>query len=744
MTDTLNPKQKEALLEIDRPVLILAGAGSGKTRVITHKIAYLIKEKGYAPWNILAVTFTNKAAREMRERVFSFLGTEHHSGHPYSPQNLWVTTFHSACGRILRREISKIGFKTNFTIYDSDDSKKLVKEIIKINKLPAPSENVYHITSYISRAKNLFESPDQIIQGGIDEDNQFIQQVGQIYKLYEKKLFENNALDFDDLILKTIVLFEKEKETLAYYRDLFRYIMVDEFQDTNHSQYRLIKLLAEGRAQISVVGDDDQSIYSWRGADISNIIDFGNDFKDCHVVKLEQNYRSTNHILNAAHSVVQRNEKRLKKELWSNKGEGEKLKYFGAKDDRSEVERVTAEVINIYETENGFKGIALFYRMNYQSRILEEYLRRESIPYRIFGGIKFYERMEVKDILAYLILMINESDTLAFKRVINVPKRGIGATTLQKIDTIALELGLPFQEAAIYCIDNKMIRNPARDKLMTFFDWLNNFKKDKDKMSVSVLFERLIEEIDYLEYLKQNHDNYDDRLENVKELGRGIIQYEKEQIQPTLDHYLMEIALRSDIDGLNESDDYVSLMTVHNSKGLEFKNVFIVGLGEGIFPHYRSLDTHDGIEEERRLFYVGVTRAKDFCHLSSSGRQMNFGQLKYYKMSRFISEVHPDFIIKEEEIESIDIEEEAEELYESFYSKQKELQKPAKAKTDGKKKVITKANQIALGETLYHKDFGDGQVLKVNSKGEMSTVLLQFPDGNRLLILKYAQLTKPS
>ncbi|HEO64905.1 MAG TPA: hypothetical protein ENI73_03445, partial [Spirochaetes bacterium] len=300
------------------------------------------------------------------------------------------------------------------------------------------------------------------------------------------------------------------------------------------------------------------------------------------------------------------------------------------------------------------------------------------------------------------------------------------------------------QEAAIYCIDNKMIRNPARDKLIAFFDWLNNFKKDKGEMSVSVLFEKLIEEIDYLNYLKQNHDNYDDRLENVKELGRGIVQYEKEQIQPTLDHYLMEIALRSDIDGLNESDDYVSLMTVHNSKGLEFKNVFIVGLGEGIFPHYRSLDSHDGIEEERRLFYVAVTRAKDFCHLSSSGRQMNFGQLKYYKMSRFISEIHPDFITKEEEIESIDIEEEAEELYESFYNKQKELQKPSKAKTDGKKKVITKANQIAVGETLYHKDFGDGEVLKVNSKGEMSTVLLQFPDGNRLLILKYAQLSKPS
>ncbi|GMT49739.1 MAG: hypothetical protein IEMM0008_1278 [bacterium] len=406
------------------------------------------------------------------------------------------------------------------------------------------------------------------------------------------------------------------------------------------------------------------------------------------------------------------------------------------------MERVISEVINIYETENDFKGIALFYRMNYQSRILEEYLRRESIPYKIFGGIKFYERMEVKDILAYLIIMINESDALAFKRVINVPKRGIGATTLLKIDTIALELGLPFQEAAIYCIDNKMIRNPARDKLIVFFNWLDNFKKDYTKMSVSVLFEKLIEEIDYLDYLKQNHDNYDDRLENVKELGRGIIQYEKEQIEPTLDHYLMEIALRNDIDDLNESDDYVSLMTVHNSKGLEFKNVFIVGLGEGIFPHYRSLDSPDGVEEERRLFYVAVTRAKDFCHLSSSGRQMNFGQLKYYKMSRFISEVHPDFIIKEEEIESIDIEEEAEELYESFYDKQKELQKPSKAKTDGKKKVITKANQIAPGETLYHKDFGDGEVLKVNNKGEMSTVLLQFPDGNRLLILKFAQLTR--
>ncbi len=739
--NVLNDPQKSALLEINRPVLILAGAGSGKTRVITHKIAYLIKEHGYAPWNILAVTFTNKAAKEMRERVYKLLHMSEDGVHPYSNHSLWITTFHSSCGRILRREIDKIGYKTNFTIYDTDDTKSLIKDVIKANKLPSPSENLYNIISYISRCKNQFETPEHVIQLGMDDGDHFVQQVGKIYELYEKKLFENNALDFDDLLIKTINLFETDSDTLKHYRDLFQYIMVDEFQDTNPCQYKLIKLLAEGRDCISVVGDDDQSIYSWRGADISNIINFGNDFKNCLVVKLEQNYRSTNHILNAAHSVVRRNERRLDKKIWSDKGEGLKLKYFDCDDDRSESEWVVKELLNLHDSEVPLNHIAILYRMNYQSRILEDALNREGIPCIIIGGIKFYERMEIKDMLAYLTVMVNENDSIALKRIINIPKRGIGETTLGKIDIISAELGLSFEKAIDYCVENKMLRNPAKDKLLLFFDWLREIKKKKSDMSISQFFEYIIDEIHYSEHLKENYDNYDDRLENIRELGRAIVQYESEQMEPTLEHFLMEISLRSDIDQFHEEDGAVLLMTAHNSKGLEFENVFIIGMNEGVFPHYRSIDNYEDMEEERRLFYVGITRAKMRCYLSSSNRQMSFGQIKFYKPSRFISEIHPSYIEKVITDEHDDIMQTEQEIFNHYYKKQGENRKILDKLANSSNR-IKKSEDIQVGDILLHKEFGEGEVIKINEKGDMTTVLLSFPDGNRLLILKYAQLYK--
>ena len=740
MLNQLNPQQKSALLEIDNPVLILAGAGSGKTKVITHKIAHLIKEYGYAPWNILAVTFTNKAAKEMKNRVFNILGSKEADNYnPYSPKSLWVTTFHSACSRILRCDIEKIGYKSNFSIYDSDDSNKLVKEVIKQNNLISPTENVSSICSTISRSKNQFQKPDKLIQQGIEESNDFINKVGIIYKYYEKKLFENNALDFDDLILKVIMLFEQEKETLEYYKTLFRYVMVDEFQDTNYVQYRLIKLLSKGSSKISVVGDDDQSIYSWRGADISNIINFEKDYKDCKVIKLEQNYRSTNIILNAAQSVVRRNERRLDKNLWSNNGLGEKLKFYAAQDNRNEAKWVIAEILNLYESNKKFNDIGLLYRMNYQSRIFEEFLRRDNIPYKIFGGTKFYERMEIKDLLAYLTILVNENDALAVKRIINVPKRGIGGTTLKKIDTISLELNITLIKAIQYCIDNNIISGSIKNKLVLFLDLLNYLKNIKGEKGISELFGIILDQTSYLEYLKQNHENAEDRIENIKEFGRAILQYETEQIEPTLDHFLMELSLRSEIDALNESDNFVSLMTLHNSKGLEFKNVFIVGMDDGIFPHYLSLDNFKEMEEERRLFYVGVTRAKESCFLSSSHKQVNFGQMKFYKPSRFISEINPDFIDKYEETNEFNGN--FKQINSDFYKNQKEI----KGKIDNnnpKTNFISCLSEIKVGEMLCHKTFGKGKILKLNEKGEMSTILIQFTDGNRLLILKYAQLTK--
>ncbi|MDH5680686.1 MAG: UvrD-helicase domain-containing protein [Spirochaetota bacterium] len=742
--DTLNQDQETALREINQPVLILAGAGSGKTRVITHKIAYLIRDQGFSPWSILAVTFTNKAAKEMRSRVDELLdlglGEKYN---PYASNALWITTFHSACARILRREISKLGYKTNFSIYDSDDSAKIIKEVIKTNKLSAPGENAFQILSVISRYKNEFQTPKEVLNLGRGEGDEFMILTGKIYEYYEKKLFENNALDFDDLIIKTIQLFEKDAETLKYYRELFRYVMVDEFQDTNHSQYKLVQLLSAGKTSISVVGDDDQSIYSWRGADVSNIINFGNDFKDCKVIKLEQNYRSTNRILDAAHSVVKHNERRLQKKLWSENGLGDKLRFHALDDDRDEGDWVIGELLRLSETGAAYKDMAVFYRMNYQSRMLEEYLRRENIPYRIFGGVKFYERMEVKDILAYLTVLVNDSDSLALKRVINVPKRGIGSTTLKKIDVISSELGIGFEESAWYCINNQMIKGAIRDKLEAFLSWLKGFRELKTERSITGLLEELLDETHYLDYIKENYDNYEDRLENIRELSRAITQYETEQPEPTLDHFLMDTALRTEIDELDEDADYVNLMTVHNSKGLEFPNVFIIGMNEGVFPHYRALDDYEDMEEERRLFYVGITRAKVNCTLSSSARQMSFGQIKFYKPSRFITEIQPDLIDKTVELEPDDTESQANTIIESFTQKQKAIR--AKAQSPGSQKDILKhISEVEVGQTLSHKDFGEGTVLKVNDKGEMSTVLLSFSDGNRLLILKYANLSRVS
>ncbi len=741
MINKLNTQQEKALLEVNKPVLILAGAGSGKTRVITHKIAHLIKDHGYPPWSILAVTFTNKAAGEMRERIIELLDLNKDDGFANHINSLWVNTFHSVCAKILRREIDKIGYKKNFTIYDGSDSKQVIKDVIKVKKLECPTDNLYNISSQISFSKNAFESPHDVIRRGEEEGNLFIKLIGQIYKYYEEQLLENNALDFDDLLLKTIVLFEKVPDRAAYYQGLFRYIMVDEFQDTNHCQYRLIKILANGRSCISVVGDDDQSIYSWRGADISNIINFEKDFKGCKVIKLEQNYRSTNTILNAAHSVVLHNRNRLDKKLWSSKGTGDSIKYYGAGDDRAEGEWIINNIVRLYESTNTYKDIAVFYRMNYQSRIFEEYLLQSNIPYKIFGAVKFYDRMEIKDTLAYLTILANESDSLALKRIINVPKRGIGSTTITKIDIMSSELGLSFEGSALYCIDNKMIRNPIKDKLVDFFKLISELKQGKADKSVPDLLDYVLDKTGYDSYLKQNYENYEERLDNIDELRRSMLQYEQDQPEPTLDHYLMELSLKSDIDDFDESANYVSLMTLHNSKGLEFSNIFISGLDEGIFPHYMALDNHKEMEEERRLFYVGITRAKERCFLSSSSQRYSFGQMKLYKSSRFISEVHPDYIEKDSYIFTDDQHLDGDSN--TFDKVKAKLDKHSKTKVDSNQaNRVTNINEVDIGQTLVHKSFGKGVVVELSNKGDLSTVLLKFNGKKRLLLLKYAPLYK--
>ena len=630
--EILNDKQKEAALQTEGPVLILAGAGSGKTRVLTNRTAYMIDELGINPWNILAITFTNKAADEMRSRIDSLVGN--------GSDSIWVATFHSTCVRILRRHIDLIGYDTNFTIYDTDDSKSLMREILKRLQIDPKQYPEKRFLNWISNCKNELSTPEDEAEAAAGDyaDELF----AKVYKEYSDSLRKNNALDFDDLLMKTVELFKKCPEVLANYQNRFVYIMVDEYQDTNTAQFELIRLLAAKNRNICVVGDDDQSIYKFRGANIRNILDFEKVYPDAKVIKLEQNYRSTQTVLDAANAVIANNSGRKAKSLWTDKGEGDKIRFIPADTAEEEAELIVDRICrDKRDGKYDYRDNAVLYRTNAQSRILELKCSMAGVPCQVVGGVNFYARKEIKDILAYLKTIDNGRDDLAVKRIINVPKRGIGATTINKLSEFGEANGLRFYECCTRA-EEILGHGRAAEKIGEFTSLIGILKSKPGFVSLEQLTQEILDRTDYEQMLiEADEDDARERMENIGELINAIVSYEEKTDEPTLSGFLEEVALVSDIDSVDDDADKVMLMTLHSAKGLEFPNVYLAGMEDGLFPSFMSISSADPseIEEERRLCYVGITRAMEHLCISAAKSRLVWGQTQHYGLSRFVSEI---------------------------------------------------------------------------------------------------------
>ena len=641
LLDSLNEQQREAVQTTEGPLLILAGAGSGKTRVLTHRTAYLIDEMGVNPYNIMAITFTNKAAGEMRERIDTMVG--------YGSESIWVSTFHSTCVRILRRYIDRLGYDTNFTIYDADDQKTLMKDICKRLEIDTKLYKERMFLSVISSAKDELVDPIEFETRAAGDYTKRRQ--AQVYREYQQALRQNNALDFDDLIMKTVELFKLDGEVLNSYQERFRYIMVDEYQDTNTAQFELIRLLAMKYKNLCVVGDDDQSIYKFRGANIYNILNFEKHFADAAVIKLEQNYRSTQNILDAANSVIANNVGRKAKRLWTDNGRGDKINFEQLDTAQEEADYVARDIAR--QVRNGvyqYKDCAVLYRTNAQSRLFEERFIASNIPYKIVGGVNFYSRKEVKDILCYLKTIDNGHDDLAVRRIINVPKRGIGATTINRVSAFADANSMDFYTALTKASEIPGIGKAAA-KVEPFVLFIQSMRAKAEIMSVSELLRDIIETTGYVHELEaEGTDEAEARIENIDELISKACDYEDGEEHPTLSGFLEEVALVADIDSLDENSDYVVLMTLHSAKGLEFPNVYLAGMEDGLFPSYMSITSDNAsaeIEEERRLAYVGITRAKKNLTITSARVRMVRGQTQYAAVSRFVKEIPPELLAGE-------------------------------------------------------------------------------------------------
>jgi len=630
--ETLNPEQRRAVETTEPPLLIMAGAGSGKTRVLTHRIAYLIATRKAAPWNILAITFTNKAAREMAERVAQLVGPD--------GRDIWVSTFHAMCVRILRRDIERLGYGSSFTILDASDQLSVIRQAMKELNIDPKRFEPRAVQAVISNAKNELVDAEQFARRAGDY---FQRVVAEVYSLYQKKLKSNNSLDFDDLIMKTIELFRREPEVLDFYQKKFQYIHVDEYQDTNRAQYLLCRMLADAHRRICVVGDSDQSIYKWRGADITNILNFEQDYPDAVTIMLEQNYRSTSTILKAANSVIANNLGRKPKNLWTDRGEGARVKVFIGDTEHEEAYFIVDEILRRRDQGARLSDHAILYRTNAQSRVLEEVLVKSDIPYQIVGGIRFYERMEIKDMLAYLRLIANPHDDLSFERVINVPRRGIGDATMQKLAQKAEEIGGSLF-AALDHVPGLGISGKTADALAEFRDMITQLHQMMDYLSVSELVEQMLERTGYRLHLQKDTSlEGQARVENVDEFMSVAVEFEKRSEDKSLVAFLTDVALISDIDSLDEDEnrkkDAVILMTLHSAKGLEFPVVFIAGMEEGVFPHSRALMDSGELEEERRLAYVGITRAERELYLTGARTRNLFGRTQYGTPSRFLDEI---------------------------------------------------------------------------------------------------------
>ncbi len=630
LLESLNPTQLDAVKHTEGPLLILAGAGSGKTRVLTHRIAYLLEQGLAGPDEILAITFTNKAAREMKDRVALLVGPD--------SRKMWVSTFHAFCARILRAHAEKLGYKREFTIYDGGDQVRLVKRcIIELGKDPKRF-NPRSFQSQISDAKNKLMSADDYLRA---TEGYIAENVAEVYSLYQERLYENNAMDFDDLIMQTVALVELFPEVRERFQTRFKYIHVDEYQDTNHAQYRLVNILAAEHRNLCVVGDDDQSVYSWRGADIQNILDFEEDYPEAGVVKLEQNYRSTQTILSAANAVVSNNASRKRKELWTAGGEGERIRVFTAADEYAEARFVVSEIERLMESGNSPRDVAVFYRTNAQSRALEDVLVREGVPYQIVGGVRFYERAEIKDAMAYLAVIVNPADSASLERIINVPKRGLGATSVGKLQQYARHNGISLFEA-LGETEELDLTGAAKKACRSVWELFDGLRVAGQEVPPADMISAVLDESGYRKELEAEATvEAESRLENLEELINAAREYESVEPEATLDGFLQEQALYSEADK-TATEGRITLMTLHNAKGLEYPHVFIVGMEEGTFPHARSMDEQN-LEEERRLCYVGITRAMGTLTLSYAKLRSNWGEREYQMPSRFLSEIPDEY-----------------------------------------------------------------------------------------------------
>ena len=727
--NTLNDKQKEALLATKGPLLILAGAGSGKTKVVTSKIAYLIEELQVPSWKILAITFTNKAANEMRDRVSKLIDEDISS--------MWIGTFHSICVRILRKNIDKIGYSSSFTIYDRDDQITVVKEAIGELGLDRDIYKPRSIVNDISNIKSEGLSPKEYID--LNKTNFFKENLGKIYEIYEKKLVSNNALDFDDLLIKTVDILRDYEDVRDFYRSKFEYIFVDEYQDTNKIQYEFIKLVAGNEPNLTVVGDNDQSIYKWRGADINNILNFHKDFPGAKIVKLEQNYRSTQKILEVANKVIENNRTRIEKNLWTSRNEGKPVVYREFPHSNEEEYGVINKIIGLHYKGEEFKDMAILYRTNAQSRGFEEALVRESIPYKIVGGLKFYDRMEVKDILAYLRAINNTDDNVSLSRIINRPKRGIGDTSLADLLDYADKNGISLYDLVTNIDKFEDLNIRARKNVRDFGSILKILKDRSEKLSIGKLFEEVLYESGYVEDLKsQNTIEAKTRLENIEELHSNIMEYDREGVE--LAEYLNTLSLLSDVDKTAEENG-VNLMTMHAAKGLEFSTVFLVGFEEGLFPSNRSIESEDEVEEERRLCYVGVTRACNNLFISSSRTRSMYGKLTPAKRSRFIHEMGETIeIIEDKSRELLEIRDYNEGNKSSVNRKTKFF--GIEKKTEASKGLDQATDKnISVGDKVKHKIFGKGMVVQKKEKNGDYEVVISFDKkGLKRLMLSVAPI----
>lgn len=754
----LNKEQKEAVLSTQGPCLVIAGAGSGKTKVLTHKIAYDIAEE-IKPWNILAITFTNKAANEMKERIEKLIGD--------AAKDLWMGTFHSICVRILRKNIDRIGFKTDFIIFDTSDQRTLVKECLKSLKIDDKLFTDRAVLSEISNAKNeLLEPKAYRVKYSGDFRRE---KIAEIYTLYQQKLKENNAVDFDDIINLTIKILTENPEVLDYYTEKFKYILVDEYQDTNKAQFMLVSMLASKYGNITAVGDNDQGIYSFRGADISNILNFEKDFPGTKIIKLEQNYRCTGNILKAANAVIKHNENKYDKKLWTENEEGQLPCIYNGEDEYDEA-RYIVEQIQHLKTEEYYKNsdFTILYRMNAQSRAIEDILMREGLPYKVIGGLKFYERKEIKDIIAYLRLIYNSADNLSLKRIINEPKRGIGKTSLDRIQEISEKSGISMYDVIKDADKYELSRVYANSR--DFIEQIEELKAKKDSLKISDLIKETLNRTGYTKALElESSVEAETRIQNLEEFLTVAIEFEEESADNTLAEFLENITLSSDIDSMEEQEDSVTLMTLHSAKGLEFPVVFLVGMEEGIFPGYKSIGEPKELEEERRLFYVGITRAKQYLYLTCAKHRTIFGATSYNQISRFVNEI-PDELL-EGYAEIVENNSKPKDEFGDFgyrwsYGKGQTV-KTYKMGEEDKKEIQSandttfqyrtaesflsalknnNSNQIDLskykvGQRVYHKKFGEGTITKLEEEGNDIKVDLEFDKvGHKRLMAKFAGL----